>query len=78
MPSKEATARIKSNNLLESAGCIFFLKGSNSANIRLEPSITIKSTDLGALGDNFEKTSNGYIDFLFKSPPNEFVSERKQ
>lgn len=35
-----------------------------SANIRLEPSVTIKSTDLDALGNNFEKTSKGFIDFL--------------
>ena len=27
-------------------------------------SVTIKSTGLDALGDNFEKTSNGFIDFL--------------
>lgn len=78
MPSNEATARIKNNNLLESAGWIFFLKGSNPASIRLESSIIIKSTDLDALGDNFENISNGYIDFLLKPPPNEFVSERKQ
>ncbi len=34
------------------------------ANICLEPSVTIKTTDLDALGDNFEKTAKGYIDFL--------------
>ena len=61
---KEATARIKINKLLESAGWRFFADGSASANICLEPSVTIKTTDLDALGDNFEKTSKGYIDFL--------------
>ncbi len=30
--------------------------GTKPANIRLEPSVTIKSSDLDALGDNFEKT----------------------
>jgi type I restriction enzyme R subunit len=64
MSVKEATARIKINKLLEAAGWRFFPVGSMPANIRLEPSITIKSTDLDALGNNFEKTSKGFIDFL--------------
>src|SRR5450759_659084 len=64
MENKEATARIKINKLLEAAGWRFFAEGSAPANIRLEPSVTIKSSDLEALGENFEKTSKGYIDFL--------------
>lgn len=64
MPDKEATARIKINKLLEAAGWRFFPEGSAPANIRLERSVTIKSIDLDALGDNFEKASKGYIDFL--------------
>ena len=64
MPEKEATARIKINKLLEAAGWRFFPEGSAPANIRLEPSVTIKSTDLDALGDNFEKTKKGFVDFL--------------
>jgi len=61
---KEATARIKINKLLEAAGWRFFPDGNKPANIRLESSVTIKSSDLDALGDNFEKTSKGFIDFL--------------
>ena len=61
---KEATARIKINKLLEASGWRFFAEGNTPANIRLEPSITLKTTDLDALGDNFEKTAKGYIDFL--------------
>lgn len=61
---KEATARIKINRLLEAAGWRFFPVGDQPANIRLEPSITIKSIDLDALGDNFEKTGKGFVDFL--------------
>jgi len=61
---KEATARIKINKLLEAAGWRFFDDGTARANIRLEPSVTLKSSDLDALGDNFEKTSKGFIDFL--------------
>jgi type I restriction enzyme, R subunit len=64
MSDKEATARIKINKLLEAAGWRFFPDGSAPANIRLEPSVTIKKTDLDALGDNFEKTGKGFIDFL--------------
>jgi type I restriction enzyme R subunit len=64
MPDKEATARIKINNLLEAAGWRFFAEGNKPANIRLEPSIIIKSSDLDELGENFEKTNKGFIDFL--------------
>ena len=64
MANKEATARIKINKLLEAASWRFFSEGSAPANIRLEPSVTIKSSDLEALGENFEKTSKGFIDFL--------------
>ena len=64
MSDKEATARIKINKLLEAAGWRFFADGNKPANICLEPSVTIKSADLDALGDNFEKTSKGFIDFL--------------
>jgi type I restriction enzyme R subunit len=61
---KEATARIKINKLLEAAGWRFFADGNKPANICLEPSVTIKASDLDALGDNFEKISKGFIDFL--------------
>ncbi|MFH1219031.1 MAG: restriction endonuclease subunit R, partial [Candidatus Eisenbacteria bacterium] len=64
MENKEATARIKINKLLEAAGWRFFAEGNAPANICLEPSVTIKSSDLDALGENFEKTSKGFIDFL--------------
>jgi len=64
MTIKEATARIKINKLLEAAGWRFFADGKSPANIQLEPSVTIKSIDLDALGENFEKVSKGFIDFL--------------
>ena len=51
---KEATARIKINKLLEAAGWRFFPEGEAPANIQLEPTVTIKSTDLDALGDDFD------------------------
>jgi type I restriction enzyme R subunit len=64
MPGKEATARIKINKLLEAAAWRFFPQGGAPANICLESTIAIKSADLDALGDNFEKTAKGFVDFL--------------
>ena len=64
MSEKEATARIKIDKLLEAAGWRFFSEGDQPANIRLEPSVTVKSADLDALGDNFERTGKGFVDFL--------------
>lgn len=64
MADKEATARIKINKLLEAAGWRFFPDKGLPANIRLEPTVTIKSVDLDVLGEDFEKTSKGFIDFL--------------
>jgi type I restriction enzyme R subunit len=62
--AKEATSRIKINKLLESAGWRFFADGSAPANIRLEPGVTLKTSDVDALGNDFEKTSKGFVDFL--------------
>ncbi len=64
MSAKEATARIKINKLLEAAGGRFFADGNGPANIRLEPSVALKPSDLDALGENFEKPSKGFVDFL--------------
>lgn len=64
MSQKEATARIKINKLLEAAGWRFFPDGGKPANIRLEPTVTIKPGDLETLGDDFQKTKKGFIDFL--------------
>ena len=61
MSDKEATARIQINKLLGAAGWRFFQDGDATANIRLEPGVTIKSTDLDALGDDFDKTAKGAI-----------------
>ena len=64
MSLKEATARIKINKLLESAGWRFFDDGDGPANIRLEASVTLKKSDLDGLGEDFEKTGKGFVDFL--------------
>lgn len=62
--SKEALARIKINKLLEEAGWRFFDTPEGTANIRLEPNVKIKQSDIDAMGENFEKTKNGFIDYL--------------
>jgi type I restriction enzyme R subunit len=51
MSLKEATARIKINKLLESAGWRFFADGNTPANISLEPGVALKTQDLDALGN---------------------------
>lgn len=64
MPEKEANARIKINNLLEAAGWRFFSTADAPATIQLEPSVTLKQNVLDELGNDFEKVSKGFIDFL--------------
>ena len=64
MSAKEATTRIKINHLLQEAGWRFFDDENGPANICLEPKVKVTSAALDELGENFEKTSNGFIDFL--------------
>mgnify|MGYP000969251793 CR=1 FL=1 len=64
MAEKEAKARIKINKLLEEAGWRFFDNEEGKANILLENHIKITCDRLNGFGENFEKTTNGFIDFL--------------
>lgn len=64
MAAKEAKARIKINKLLEDSGWRFFDDAMGKANIVLEPKVKLTKTDIDSLGDNFEQSSNGFIDFL--------------
>ena len=64
VPTNEATARIKINKVLDASGWRFFADGNKPANICLETGVTIKAPGLDSLGDDFEKTSHGFIDFL--------------
>jgi len=69
---KEAQARIKINKLLEEAGWRFFDSPNDMvdgrtdgrANIVLEPAIKITKKDINDLGDDFDKTKTGFVDFL--------------
>ena len=60
----EATARIRINALLAKAGWRFFPDAGGVANISLEHGVAIKPADLDALGDDFERTERGLVDFL--------------
>lgn len=60
----EAKARIKINKLLEEAGWRFFSENGKPANIVLESNTKITQQQLDNFGDNYEKTSNGFIDYL--------------
>ena len=64
MPNKEAKARIKINKLLEESGWGFFDDEKGQANIQLENNIKITEKCLDEFGEDFEKTTDGYIDFL--------------
>jgi len=64
MGQKEARARIKINKFLEEAGWRFFDDAQGRANIVLENNAKITEAHVGALGENFETTKNGFIDFL--------------
>jgi type I restriction enzyme R subunit len=64
MAEKEAKARIKINKLLEEAGWQFFDTPERRANILLENNVKLTVNTLNGFGENFEKTGNGFIDFL--------------
>lgn len=64
MANKEARARIRINRLLEDAGWRFFDDAQGPANIVLEPNVKITQHRLDDLGADFEKTTNGFVDFL--------------
>jgi type I restriction enzyme R subunit len=61
---KEARARIKINKALEAGGWRFFDSEEGPANIVLEPKVKLTVNEVDALGDDFEQTTNGFVDFL--------------
>ena len=64
MPGQEAQARIKINHMLEESGWRFFDDEHGPANIILEQHTKITRQQLDEMGENFESTRHGYLDFL--------------
>jgi len=62
--AKEASARILINELLQRSGWRFFDDENGPANISLEANVKIKKKILDDLGEDFEKTAHGFIDYL--------------
>ena len=64
MHSKEAKARIKINNLLQDSGWRLIDDYTGPANVELENKVKITTTVADEMGEDFEKTTNGYADYL--------------
>ena len=64
MKAKEAQARIKINKLLEAAGWRFFDDDNGPANVLLETNVKLTKKQFNDYGENFEKVTNGFVDFL--------------
>jgi type I restriction enzyme R subunit len=62
---KEAKARVRINKLLEEAGWRFEPNETGPANVQLESGVRFAE-----LGDDFENTKNGFIDFLLLDTDN--------
>jgi type I restriction enzyme R subunit len=61
---KEAKARILINDLLQRSHWRFFDDENGPANIALEANVKLKKRALDALGEDFEKTTYGFVDYL--------------
>ena len=61
---KEAKARIKINNLLQESNWRFFDDEKGTANIALENNVKLTKNAVDELGNDFDKTKDGFVDFL--------------
>lgn len=61
---KEAKARIKINNLLQESNWRFFDDEKGTANITLENNVKLTKNAVDELGNDFDKTKDGFVDFL--------------
>ena len=76
MNAKEAKARIKINKLLEAAGWRFFDE-NGPANIQLEANVKLTKKQIDEYGVNFEKTKNGFVDFLLLDEDGKHILSKK-
>jgi type I restriction enzyme R subunit len=74
MADNEAKARIKINKLLEEAGWRFFDDENGKANVLLEQNVKVTQSLLDELGEDFEKTKNGYTDYSLTGLDNSVVA----
>ena len=63
MSQKEAHARIKIDRLLVEAGWRFLDDDKGDANVLLEQNVKLTENRRDELGNDFEKTKNGYADY---------------
>ena len=63
MPA-EAKARIRINDLLNKSRWRFFADANGPANVHLEAHVKVRKKILDELGNDFEKTAHGYVDYL--------------
>ncbi len=64
MNSKEAKARLKINDMLQAAGWRFFDDENGTANVSVETNVKMTRSQIDEMGDDFEKSVNGFVDFL--------------
>lgn len=64
MLQKEAKARIKINKLLEDSGWRLVDDSAGRANVVLENNVKISHKVADGMGEDYEKTTNGYVDYL--------------
>ena len=62
--SKEAKARIKINQLLSEASWRLLDTEKDTSNVILEGQVKITHVKQNGWGEDFEKTSNGFMDYL--------------
>lgn len=61
---KEAKARLKINKMLTDAGWRFFDDESGAANVVVEQNVKMNRRQIDDMGEDFEKSANGFVDFL--------------